>query len=81
MALFLIIENYLCARERDRLREKADRLDRDFKRKLLSKDMRLFYNSIDRAVDSVRSCGIGIETNRRITDEGTVIEILVKNRA
>lgn len=75
------IENYLCARERDRLREKADRLDRDFKRKLLSKDMRLFYNSIDRAVDSVRSCGIGIETNRRITDEGTVIEILVKNRA
>jgi len=40
--------------------------------------MRLFYNSIERAVDSVRSGGIGIESKRRVTDEGTVIEILVK---
>jgi len=73
------IENYICTRERSRLKEKADRLDRDFKRRLLTRDMRLFYNSIDRAVDSVRSCGIGIESSRRVTDEGTVIEILVKN--
>lgn len=73
------IENYICARERKCLREKADRLDRDLKRRLLTRDMRLFYNSIDRAVDSVRSCGIGIESKRRVTEEGTVIEILVKN--
>jgi len=72
------IENYLCQRERERLREKTARLEGDLKRKLLSRDMRLFYNSIERAVDSVRSCGIGIESKRRVTDEGTVIEILVK---
>ena len=75
------IENYICAKERSELKEKADRLDRDFKRRLLTRDMRLFYNSIDRAVDSVRSCGISVEAKKRITSDGTVIEILVKNNA
>lgn len=75
------IENYLCQRERDRMKEKTARLEGDLKRRLLTRDMRLFYNSIDRAVDSVRSCGIGIESKRRVTDEGTVIEILVRNSA
>lgn len=75
------IENYICAKERCELKEKADRLDRDFKRRLLTRDMRLFYNSIDRAVDSVRSCGISVEAKKRVTSDGTVIEILVKNSA
>ena len=73
------IENYICAKERCELKEKADRLDRDFKRRLLTRDMRLFYNSIDRAVDSVRSCGISVEAKKRLTSDGTVIEILVKS--
>lgn len=75
------VENYLCRRERERLREKTARLEGDLKRRLLKRDMRLFYNSIDRAVDSVRSCGIGIESKRRVTDEGTIIEILVRGDA
>jgi len=75
------VENYLCRRERERMREKTAKLEHDLKRRLLTRDMRLFYNSIDRAVDSVRSCGIGIESRRRVTDEGTVIEILVRSDA
>lgn len=75
------IENYICEKERAALKERTDRLECDLKRRLLTRDMRLFYNSIDRAVDSVRSCGISVEAKRRITDAGTVIEILVKNSA
>ncbi len=72
------IENLICAEERALRQEKIDKPCRDLRRRLLSKDMRLFYNSIDRACDSVRSCGIPIETKKKSVPEGTVIEILLK---
>ena len=58
------VEATLCAQARYEtelaVKEKAERFDRDFKRRMLTRDMRLFYNSIDHAVESVRNCGINI---------------------
>jgi len=72
------VESLLCAAERAASREKAERLERDVRRKLLSRDMRLFYNSIDRAVESVRECGFSVESSRETIDGGTRISIYVK---
>lgn len=72
------VENFICESERAEVVARGARLDRDVKRKILSKDMRLFYNSIDKAVESVRSCGFSAESTKRQIDGGTVIEITVK---
>lgn len=71
------VERLLCRRERERSAARVENVERELKRRLLSRDMRLFYNSIDRAVESVKSCGIEVEATRRGTDEGVVIEIFV----
>lgn len=73
------IESLLCASERAAAAERGARLDRDLKRRMLAKDMRLFYNSIDRAVESVRNCGIPVETERTPIPDGTLISITVRN--
>lgn len=73
------IENLLCAEERAANAEKVGRIERDLKRRLLTRDMRLFYNSIDRAVNSVRDCGFAVESSRKATEDGTVISIFIKN--
>ena len=73
------VENLLCAAERAAVAERAGRIERDFRRQLLTRDMRLFYNSIDRAVNSVRDCGFSVESTRKATADGTVISILIKN--
>ncbi len=71
------VEKLLCKHERARAAARVENVERELKRRLLSRDMRLFYNSIDRAVESVKSCGIEVEATRRGTDEGVVIEIFV----
>lgn len=72
------VEGLLCAAERAASRERAERLERDVRRRLLSRDMRLFYNSIDRAVESVRECGFSVESTREAVDGGTRISIYVR---
>ena len=72
-----LVESVVCAQERKKNGARGP--DVDFRRRLLLRDMRLFYNSIDHAVESVRSCGFDVETDRNQTDEGTVITILVRN--
>ena len=55
------------------------KFEAEFKRRLLLRDMRIFYNSIDHAVESVRSCGFDVSSTRTRTDGGVVITITVKN--
>lgn len=71
------VEEVLCAMARAESREKAERFERDVRRRLLSRDMKLFYNSIDRAVESVRECGFKVESSREAVDGGTKISIYV----
>ena len=73
------IEEFICDKERAASAKRASRFDCDLKRRLLSRDMRLFYNSIDRAVESVRSCGFEVESTRRRAVDGTEISILIKS--
>ena len=73
------IEELLCAEERTKAAARATRYERDLKTRLLTKDMRLFYNSIDRAVVGVRECGFDVSSTRRATDDGTVITIFIKS--
>ena len=74
-----LVESVVCAEERKKSGSRG--ADIDFRRRLLLRDMRLFYNSIDHAVESVRSCGFDVETERRQTDDGIVITILVRKTA
>jgi ParB family chromosome partitioning protein len=74
------IENHLCQKEQFIHAQKISRIEKDIKRKLLSKDMRLFYNSIDRAVTSVRDCGFSVDQTREVSDEGTLISIFIKKK-
>ncbi|MBR3424213.1 MAG: hypothetical protein IKG80_06955 [Clostridia bacterium] len=60
-------------------RRGAGKFELEFKRRLLLRDMRIFYNSIDHAVESVRSCGFDVSSTRTRTDGGVVITITVKN--
>ncbi len=71
------VERLLCEEERSAAAARAAKFDREVKRKLLSRDMRLFYNSIDRAVESVRSCGFEVTTTKHSTDTETIVEIRV----
>ncbi len=74
------IENHLCQKEQFLHAQKAARIEKDIKRKLLSKDMRLFYNSIDRAVTSVRDCGFSVDQTREVSEDGTLISIFIKRK-
>ena len=47
--------------------------------KLIIRDVRLFYNTIDRAVETVRTSGIPVETVRRETGTDTEIVIRIPN--
>ena len=74
------IESHLCQKEQFLHAQKTARIENDIKRKLLSKDMRLFYNSIDRAVTSVRDCGFSVDQTREVSEEGTLISIFIKKK-
>lgn len=70
------IESILCAKTRAaEIKAKPDRSEQ--KHKLIIKDIRLFYNSIDHAVDIIKKCGIPVESSRRETDSGILISILL----
>lgn len=70
------IESILCAEFRAaEIQAKPDRSEQ--RHKLIIKDLRLFYNSIDHAVDIIKKCGIPVESSRKETDAGTLISILL----
>ena len=74
------VEEYLREKVKSESSRRAEKLGSPLKRKLLSRDLRLFFNSIDKAVESVRSCGMDIEERRTESDGTTVIEITVKQK-
>ena len=47
------------------------------KHRLIIKDIRLFYNSIDHAVDVIKRSGIPVSSTRKETENGVLIEILL----
>jgi ParB family chromosome partitioning protein len=70
------VESLLCAESRAaEIKSKPERSEQ--RHKLIIKDIRLFYNSIDHAVDVIKKCGIPVESSRRETEDGTLISILL----
>jgi len=51
------------------------------KTRVILKDIRLFYNTIDKAVDIVRQAGVGIVSRRREVAEGTEIVIVIPKKS
>ncbi len=47
------------------------------KTKIIIKDMRLFYNTIDKAIETMRATGFDVETTKRETSETTEIIIAI----
>ncbi len=70
------IESLLCAQTRaEEIRSKPPKSEQ--RHKLIIKDIRIFYNSIDHAVDIIKKSGIPVESTRKETDHGTLISILL----
>ena len=70
------IESLLCAETRaEEIRSKPPKSEQ--RHKLIIKDIRIFYNSIDHAVDVIKKSGIPVESTRKETDHGTLISILL----
>ncbi len=70
------VESLLCAEARGtEIRSKPPKSEQ--RHKLIIKDIRIFYNSIDHAVDIIKKCGIPVESTRRETENGTLISILL----
>ena len=70
------IESLLCAESRAaEIRSKPPKSEQ--RHKLIIKDIRIFYNSIDHAVDIIKKSGIPVESTRKETDHGTLISILL----
>jgi len=68
------VESLLCAEARAmEIRRQPEKSEQ--KTRLVLKDMRLFYNTIDHAVDVVRKSGIAVESVREETENGVVISI------
>lgn len=74
------VESLLCAAARGE-EIRSSKTQPELRQKLVIKDIRLFYNSIDHAVDVIKRSGIPVESSRRETDAGTVIEILLPKKA
>ncbi len=68
------VESMLCAAARSE-EIQSKRTQPALHQKLVIKDIRLFYNSIDHAVDVIKRSGIPVESSRRETESATVIEI------
>lgn len=74
------IEDLICAKSR--LAERESKPDKsEQKRKLIIRDIRLFYNSIDHAVDVIKKSGIPVESTRQEVENGVLISILLPRRA
>lgn len=74
------IEDIICAKSRLAERESKPK-GSDQKRKLVIRDIRLFYNSIDHAVDVIKKSGIPVESTRKEVEEGVLISILLPKKA
>jgi len=74
------VEALLCADAR--AAEIESRPDKtESRHRLIIKDIRLFYNSIDHAVDVIKRSGIPVSSTRKETENGTLIEILLPKNA
>lgn len=60
------------------LAEAGKRPVRELEYQLLRRDIRLFYNTVDRAVETVRQAGIGIVSDRR--EDGDDVEMTIRIR-
>ena len=70
------VESLICAESRAaEIRRQPDRSEQ--RRRLILKDIRIFYNSIDHAVDVIKKSGIAVESTREETPEGVRISILL----
>lgn len=70
------IESLICAEARaNEIKSKPPRSEQ--RQKIIIKDIRLFYNSIDHAVDIIKKSGIPVESSRKETENGTLISILL----
>ncbi len=70
------VESMLCAESRgEEIKRQPEKSER--RQKLIIKDIRIFYNSIDHAVDVIKKCGIPVESSREETPGGTLISILL----
>ncbi len=56
--------------------QKQDKCEK-VKTKVIIKDMRLFFNTIDKAIETMRSTGFNVETTKRETTENTEIIISI----
>ncbi len=74
------IEDLICAKSRMAERESKPK-GSEQKRKLVIRDIRLFYNSIDHAVDVIKKSGIPVESTRKEVEEGVLISILLPKKA
>ena len=66
------IDRKLCMLSEKRVSQNSRR------RKLILKDMRLFYNSIDKAIDIVKQSGAKVSSERHIADEYGSVELVIK---
>ncbi len=74
------IESLICAEARSaEIKSKAEKSEQ--RHKLIIKDIRLFYNSIDHAVDIIKKSGIPVESSRKETPDGMLISILLPKNA
>ena len=70
------VESLICAESRAaEIKRQPDRSEQ--RRRLILKDIRIFYNSIDHAVDIIKKSGIAVESSREETPNGTLISILL----
>lgn len=59
--------------------EESGNKEKNGRKKPIIKDIRLFFNSVEHAVDIVKASGIDISSTRRETDDGIIIEINIPN--
>jgi len=72
------VESMLCARSRyEELNAKSVRSEQ--RQKLVVRDIRLFCNSIDSAVEVIRKSGVPVQSTKKETKGGTLISILLPN--
>ena len=45
------------------------------------RDIRLFYNSVDKAVETARRCGVGVDTKREERKDATLLIIRIPKTA
>ncbi len=70
------VESIICAKSRA-AEIKSRPEHSEGRRKMIVRDIRLFYNSIDHAVDIIKKSGIPVESSRTETENGTLISILL----